>query len=78
MGSLPILLGGAHTFLRVGAQRQFLRQSTVCVGLSRHTNWGADVGGGVEAQDIGLSYGWGLLRLFCHFRRCEEVQEEEG
>ena len=31
----------------------------------------------MEAQDVELLYGWGLLGLFQSCRGCEEVQEEE-
>ena len=39
---------------------------------------GKDGGGGAEAQDIGLLYGWGLLQLFLSCHHFEEVREEEG
>ena len=74
---LPIILGRACPLLREGAQSQFLSWSTFFWGSARHPNLGADVGGGLEAQDIGLLYGWGLLRLFRSYRRCKEVREEE-
>ena len=64
MGPLPLLLGGTCALLRAVARRQCIRlYTTVCVGSELHPKWGADGGGGVEAQDIGLSYGWGLLLL---------------
>ena len=58
---LPLFLGGFFPFLTVGEQCQFLHQYNFRIGSESHLNWGADGGGGVEAQDIGLSYGWGLL-----------------
>ena len=71
VGPLPILIGGAYSILRAGARRQCPRQSTVRVGSARHLNWSTDGGGGVEAQDIGFSYGWGLLRVFQSCRQCK-------
>ena len=78
VGPPPLLIGGACSLLRSGYRRQWLRWSTVFSGSECHPNWGADGGGGVEAQDIGLSYGWGLLWLFQSCCRYEEVREEEG
>ena len=46
VGPLPLLLGGACPILRVGARRQFLHRSNICVGLARNPNWGVDVGVG--------------------------------
>ena len=48
-----------------------------------HRRRRGDVGGGVEAQDIGLSYGWGLLQLFQSCgkkkkRKGDKGNEEEG
>ena len=61
VGALPLLLGGACPLLRAGARTQCLCRSTVRVGSKCDPNWGVDGGGGSEAQDIGLSYGWGLI-----------------
>ena len=83
VGPLPLILDGACHLLRLGARSHCLRRSTVNVGSERHPNWDVDRGGGLEAQDIGLSYGWGLLRLFPSCRKKknkkgDKVNEDEG
>ena len=77
-GPLPLLPGEACLLLITGSLRQCIHQSTVRVGSLRHPNWGADGGGGAEAQDIGLLYAWGLLQLLQSCRCFKEVREEEG
>ena len=73
VGPLPLLFGRACPLIRTGSRRQCISQYTVRVGSLRHPSWGVDGGLGVEAQDIGLSYGWRLLQLLRSCCCCKYV-----
>ena len=54
MGQLLLLLSGKCPLLIAGAQRQCLRQSTVCVESARHPNLVEDGGGGWRLRILGF------------------------